>query len=372
MTAGPAPPRSPVDTAADTAARTLFLRMFGAMLATQESFAAYLGAKLGLYAALHERGPATVGELADHTGVAPRYLREWLEQQAIAGLVAVDDPRRPWPLRTYRLPAGHERVLLPSADPLSLTAAALLPVGGVAGALPDLLAAFRTGAGVPADRFGADWRHGHGGANRAVYTHRLAGWLEHAEPELLDRLARTGGRILDVGCGAGWASIAVAVAAPAATVLAIDLDAESALEARANVEAARLAGRIEVRAGDVAELPGQVGLFDLICLFDVVHELGAPVPVLRACRRLLAPAGVVLILDSRVADTFNAPGDDIERFQYATSVLHCLPTGLVGGGTGAGTVLRQSTVRGYAAAAAFSDVRCDDLDDPLHRLYRLR
>src|SRR5262249_49160744 len=154
---------------------TLSMRLFRAMLATQESFVAYLGVKLGLYEALHEGGPATVPVLAERTGLAPRYLQEWLEHQAVAGLLAVDDPGAAWGARVYRLASGHERVLTASDDPLSLVATAMLPLGGVAAALPGLLAAFRTGAGVPPDVFGEDWRQGHGGANRAMYTGQLAG-----------------------------------------------------------------------------------------------------------------------------------------------------------------------------------------------------
>ncbi|KAA2265855.1 methyltransferase domain-containing protein [Solihabitans fulvus] len=345
--------------------------MFRAMLATQESFTAYLGAKLGLYRALHDHGPATVAQLAARTGLHHRYLREWLEQQASSGLLACDAADRPWPLRIYRLPPGHERVLIASDDALSLTSAAFLPVGGIAGALPSLLAAFRTGGGLSAEVFGADWRDGHGGANRAIYTHELVGWLGRHLPDVASRLSDGPSHIADIGCGAGWASISLARAHPRARVSAVDLDADAVAQARAHVQAAGLATRIDVRTLDAADLAGG-DLFDLVCLFDVVHELAQPVPVLRVCRRLLAPTGTVLVLDSRVADAFHAPGDEIERFQYATSVLHCLPAGLAGdAAVGTGTVMRQGTVRGYAASSGFADVRSYDLDDRLHRLYRL-
>ncbi len=361
----------------EAAAQALALRLFRAMLATQESFTAYLGVKLGLYQALHEAGTATAGQLAGRAGLAPRYVREWLEQQAAAGMVAVDDPARPPELRVYRLPAGYHRVLTPSADPLSLVWTAMLPLGGVAGALPHLLDAFRTGAGVPADVFGEDWRHGHGGANRALYTHQLTGWLRRYLPDVHQRLsaAAPGGaaapRAADVGCGAGWASIALARAYPAIQVTGVDTDDAVIEEARDRAAEAGVADRVSFRAADVtgAALAGE---YDLVCLFDTLHELAHPVAALGACRALRSRSGAVLVLESGAAEAGRAPADDIERFQYATSVLHCLPAGLVGkGAAGTGTVMRPERVRGYAREAGFAAVRSFELNDRFHRLYRL-
>ncbi len=353
----------------DAAARALSLRLFRAMLATQESFAAYLGVKLGLYEALHAGGPATAAELADRTGLAPRYVREWLEQQACAGLVTVDDPGAAEP--RFALPAGYERVLTASADPLSMVSTAMLPVGGVAAALPALLAAFGTGAGVPAEVFGEDWRHGHGGANRAAYLRQLPAWLRRHHPDLHARLRAGPTEIADVACGSGWASVALARAYPQATVTALDVDAASVAEARRNVEEAGLAGRVTVRAADAGTLRG-AGRHTLVCLFDALHELGRPVDVLRSCRQLLGPTGAVLVLDARAGEELAAPGDEIERFQYATSVLHCLPAALVGAGAaGLGTVLRPATVRRLAREAGFGRVTEQPLDDRFHSFYRL-
>ena len=365
MTAPPAVP------AADVTAQALAARLFRAMLATQESFAAYLGVKLGLYQALHDQGPATSRQLAGRAGLSLRYVREWLEQQAAAGMIAVDEPARAWQTRVYRLPPGHERVLTASADPMSLVWTAMLPLGGVAAALPHLLAAFRTGEGVPPEVFGADWRHGHGGANRAVYTTELACWVRDYLPDVHRRLERDGARIADVGCGAGWAALALARAYPAARLTAVDIDEASVAEARETAAAAGLADRLRFEVADAARLAGEER-YDLVCLFDALHEMARPAEALRACRALSVPSGSVLVLESRVTDTFRAPAGEVERFQYATSVLHCLPAGLVGpGAAGTGTVMRPVTVRAHARAAGFSRVRRYDLPDRFHCLYRL-
>lgn len=183
------------------------------MLHTQELLAGYLGARLGLYEAL-DRGPADVAELCARTGLDPRYAREWLEQQAVAGFIEVDDVTAAPERRVYRLPPGHAEVLLASDSPLSLVSLTMLPLGGVAGALPALLEAYRTGAGVPDEVYGDDWRHGHSGANRALFTYSLPGWLSSALPHIHQRLAAAPSRIADIGCGAGWAAIALAEAYP--------------------------------------------------------------------------------------------------------------------------------------------------------------
>lgn len=358
----------------DPAASALALRLFAGMLATQESFAAYLGVKLGLYQALHDGGQATSGQLAERAGLAPRYVREWLEQQAAAGLIDVADTRPAADQRQYRLSPGHARVLTSSADPASAVWTALLPLGGIAAALPALLDAFRTGAGVPAEAFGADWRQGHGGANRAIYTRQLGGWIRANLPDVDQRLRADGAAIADVGCGEGWSSIAMARAYPAARVTAVDCDADSiaAAASRAAQEDAGIATRTEFRHADAASLATRAERYDLVCVFDVLHELARPVPVLAACRQICRPGGGVLVIESAVGAAFRAPASELERFQYATSVLHCLPAGLVGEqAAGTGTVMRPAVIRGYAREAGFSGVASFEVDDRFHRLYRL-
>ncbi|MCF0094637.1 bifunctional 2-polyprenyl-6-hydroxyphenol methylase/3-demethylubiquinol 3-O-methyltransferase UbiG [Micromonospora sp. MH99] len=367
---GAATLRPPTPGESDQRARALSLRLFLAMLHTQELLAGYLGARLGLYEAL-DRGPADVAELCARTGIDSRYAREWLEQQAVAGFIEVDDVTAAPERRVYRLPPGHAEVLLASDSPLSLVSLTMLPLGGVAGALPALLDAYRTGAGVPDEVYGDDWRHGHSGANRALFTYSLPGWLSSALPQVHQRLGAAPGRIADIGCGAGWAAIALAGAYPLAEVDGYDLDAPTVAAAQANAAAAGVADRVRFHRRDAVD-PELAGRYDLVCVFDALHEMSQPVSVLRACRRLRADGGAVLVLDAKVAHRFVAPGDEVERFQYATSVLHCLPAGLAGpDSTASGTVLRPAQVRRFATEAGFADVQIVPVDDRFHRLYHL-
>jgi len=358
-------------TATDTQATVLALRMWRSLLATQELLSAYLGVRLGLYEDLAAKGPATPGQLAERAGIAPRYAREWLEQQAVVGLLTVDDAGACEDDRVYALPTAHAEVLTVSDHPMSMAALAVLPLGGVAAALPDLLQAYRTGGGVSDEVYGLDWREGHSGANRSVFAHQLPGWLATYLPDVHAQLGEPGCRIVDVACGAGWSSLALARAYPGLRVDGIDLDAHAVADARRLAADAGLDDRVRFEVRDAADTD-LAGAYHLVCLFDSLHEMSRPAQVLRACRALRAPQGTVLVMDAKVAPAFVAPGDEIERFQYGTSVLHCLPASRTDpryGGTG--TVLRPDAVRALATEAGFAAVMVLPVEDRFHRLYRL-
>lgn len=351
-------------------------RVWSAVLGTQEMLTVYLGSRLGLYKALSGRPSAASADLAAACGLDERYVREWLQQQAVAGFLEVvsavpgADPVD-GQNRRYRLPDATRRVLGGVQDPASLVAAGVLPLGAVGGALGALLDAFRSGAGVSDETYGDDWRAGHGAANRVVYLDRLARWLRECVPDIAEGLASPGARCLDVACGAGWASIALAAEFRDLQVDAIDIDTAIVADARTNAARSSAGARIDVRAGDVCSA-GFESMYDCVLLADTLHELPRPVEVLRACRKASLPGASVVVIDAAVADQFVAPGDDIERFQFATSVLHCLPAASTGADPmRIGTVMRSSMVRDLARSAGFTDVWEFRLDDRFHMLYRL-
>src|SRR4029450_8346850 len=124
-------------------------------------------------------------------------------------------------------------------------------------------------------------------------------------------------------CGTAWSSIAIARAYPGVTVDAVDVDAASIEIARVNIAAAGLANRVRPVVHDVSD-PELDGRYDLVTIFEALHDMNHPVQALRAARNSLAEGGSVVIADERVAERFTAPGDEIERFNYGWSVLHCL------------------------------------------------
>jgi SAM-dependent methyltransferase len=343
-------------------------RLFMATLDTLEIASVHLGGRLGFYRALADGEPAKPGELAARTGTIERYVREWLEQQAVAGFLSVDNPDAATGERRYRLPADHRPVFVEEEDLNYLTPLATLAIG-VCGPMAALLDAYRIGGGIPYEAY--DLHEAIGAINRPQYVHQVADWLASI-PELDTRLrAQPPARVADLACGTAWSSIAIARAYPGVTVDAIDVDDASIKTAHANVVAAGLADRVRPTVHD-ASAPGLDGTFDLVTIFEALHDMNHPVQALRAARNSLADGGSVVIADERVAERFRAPGDEIERFNYGWSVLHCLAVGLLDeDSAGTGTVIRPDTVRAYAARAGFDRVEVLPIEHDFWRFYRL-
>jgi 2-polyprenyl-3-methyl-5-hydroxy-6-metoxy-1,4-benzoquinol methylase len=345
-------------------------RLTESALNTMEICCVYLGDRLGLYRALRSGLPTTAPELAAATGINRRYAREWLEQQAVAGILEVDSAADP-EARRYALPAEHAEVLL-DPDSLSWFAPVVQLVVGLTRPLPALLEAFRSGEGISWSAFGSDPREGQAGQNRPAFLKLLGTeWLP-AIPDIHARLAGDPpARVADVACGAAWSSIAIARAYPKVRVDGFDSDEASVALARANVAEAGLAGRVTISARDVSD-SALAGRYDLVTIFEALHDMSRPVDALRTARGLLADGGAVLVMDERVAETFTAPGDTIERMMYGFSVLCCLPTGLAEQpSAGTGTVMRPATLRRYALEAGFDDVEILPIANDLFRFYRL-
>lgn len=347
----------------------LSARLFEATLGAFELLSVHLGLDLGLYEALRVGGPATAAELATRRGIHERYAREWLEQQAVAGLLDVveasEDPGR----RRYALPAAHADVLL---DPDHLSTMAPMPkfVMAAARTWPVLLEAYRTGDGID----WTDYQHlseAQELANRPIFGRLLADeWLP-AIPDVHARLVAGGARVADVAAGAGWSSIAMARGYPGITVDGIDLDADAIRRGREHAAAAGVSDRVTFHVTDAGDhsLDGQ---FDLVTIFEAVHDLARPVEVLSAVRHLLKPDGVAIVMDEKVAESFTAPGDAIERLMYSYSVFFCLANGLADRpSAGTGTVMRPATFRRYALDAGFRSVTILPIDHEVFRFYRL-
>jgi 2-polyprenyl-3-methyl-5-hydroxy-6-metoxy-1,4-benzoquinol methylase len=339
-------------------------RLFGATLGALELFSVYLGAELGLYRVLERHGALTPDELAHRAGIAPRYAREWLEQQAVAGLLEVDDTET---LRC-RLAPDHARVLVHPDDAAHVAPFAHM-LAGIGGVLPVVAQSYRTGGGVPYTSYGAAFRHGQGHINRPAFTHELpTAWID-AMPDIRARLRDRGGRVADIGCGQGFSTIAIAQAFPNASVDGIDLDSASIADATRHTAEAGLDGRVRFLHADATELDGP---YDLILILEALHDMTRPADALRAARAALADDGAVLVVDENVADSFTAPGDEVERMMYGWSVTHCLPTQMVEQPSAAlGTVMRSDTVRELAVDAGYARVDVLPVDNDFFRLYRL-
>ena len=272
--------------------RDAFLeRLLQSTRGTFELFSIYIGVRLGLYEALARGGPQTSTELASRTATVERYVREWLEQQTVAGILEVDDERAEARKRRFTLPAAYVEVLV-DQDSLNYLAPLTRLVAGAVHPLDAVLEAYRSGGGVAYADYGVDVREGQAGVNRAMFLKQLGReWL----PAIPDVHARLGAdppaRIADVGCGAGWSSIGMAQSYPKVLVDGFDLDVASLDLARANAAAAGLADRIKFHTRDAGDPEQLAGRYDLVTAFECIHDMAQPVSALKAMRRLAGARG---------------------------------------------------------------------------------
>jgi 2-polyprenyl-3-methyl-5-hydroxy-6-metoxy-1,4-benzoquinol methylase len=354
---------------APTTEDALMTRLLESTTQALELYGIYLGTELGLYAAMRAGNPLTPPQLAEATGIALRYAREWLEQQAVAGFIRVEEASRAPDERRYVLPQEHVNVLV-ADDHRAYLAPLAQMVAGIGGALERVVDAYRTGGGVAYPHFGAAFRRGQAGINRPAFLTDLVGSWVPAAPDIHAALTSSPTRVADVGCGAGWSTIAMARAYPKAEVVGFDADDASIADARAHAASHGVPARFERR--DAMSLTGQ-GSFDLVLVLEALHDMARPREVLAVLGQALTPGGSVLVADEKVGDHFHAPADDIERLMYGWSIVHCLPVSLAEQPSAAvGTVIREDTVRSLAISAGFTRVEVLPVDAGFFRLYRLR
>ena len=332
-------------------------RLVDAILGWGDVLTVYFGEKLGWYQSLVDHGPSTAAELAARTGTAPRYVREWLEQQAVTGILRIVEPSGGSAAeRRFELPAGAAEVL---TDETSL--AYLAPFARLAAAIPvdRLVDSYRTGGGVSWAELGDVARIAQAQMNRPWFAQLPGAFSGIADIHQV--LSRPGARIADIGSGAGWSSIELARAYPGLRVEGFDIDDPSVEMARENAAQAGLADRVVFHATDADRL-AEHGPFDAAFAFECLHDMPRPVDVLAAIRAA-TPAGPVVIMDEAVGDHLTL-GDPVERLMYVLSLVCCLPDGLSHRpSAGTGTVMRPETLREYARAAGFEDVEVLPIED---------
>ena len=337
-------------------------RLVGQTVQIAEAATVWLGVELGWYAALRD-APATAAELADRTATDPRWAREWLEQQAVAGLLDRAGDR-------FVLPAEHVAPLLDRDSPLCAEPFARSVLVAVR-KLPEIAMAARSGGGVPWAAYGPELSAAQGDGNRPALRHALAAdWVPQL-PELHARLA-AGARVADVGCGEGWAAIGLAERYPAITVHGYDVDDIALAAAERHAAEAGVADRVLFHRADAgAGLPH--GPYDVALAIECVHDLPYPVDVLRAVRAATTDDALVYVVDEAADERLTAPGDETQRLLYGFSLLICLPDSLSHpDSAGTGTVMRPHTLAGYARTAGFGGADPLDVSDTgFWRFYRL-
>lgn len=330
------------------------------------SLMVHLGDELGLYAAMDGAGRQTAAQLASRTGLDERWLLEWLRGQGAAGLLETDDGT------TFELTDEAAEVLARESESTWFAAGAFR--GGVVAheVLPRLLDAFRTGRGLSYDDLGPSAAHG--------IERLLAPWTRLVlVPRILpsldgvtDRL-ESGARVVDVGCGAGVALVALADAFPNSRFEGFDPSVRAVALARDKVAAAGLTNVVLHEAG-AADLPLEP-TYELVLTLDCIHDMPRPKEAIDAIRRSIQPDGTWLIKDIRSSPRWRENlRNPMLALMYGTSVATCMSSALSEpGGAGLGTlgfnpVLAEEMCR----AAGFSRFVIHDFDDPANLYYEVR
>lgn len=319
--------------------------MAGAMTAGM----GYLGVRTGLFEAMAGAGSIGADALAAKTGLAPRYVEEWLRGMTASGWLEHDETDGG---THFRLPDEHA-FLLASEGTDHFMGGLLLSAPPLIGQAPAVARAFRDGGGVSFADFDEEWIEAMDVMNAGTYRERLAGYWLVQMPDIVARL-QAGGRVLDLGCGVGRIPLALAEAFPAAEIIGIDLDEGSIARAR---DAARAAGAtgLQFVAGPVEALPREPG-FDLAVLADCLHDLSDPLAVLREIRARLAPGGALFVMEPKAADDMAGNINAMGALYYGFSLFHCMTQSLASGGPGLGTCMGPKKTMELLREGGFAQV----------------
>jgi SAM-dependent methyltransferase len=315
--------------------------------ATGAAGSVVIGYRLGLYRALAQ-GPATPEEFANRTDCHPRYLTEWLRGQAAGGYVNYDPTTGEFSLT--------EEQAFCLADPNGPNvSAAFLIVLGYLRAEPRLTEAFRTGEGLGWHEHDEDIFVGCDAFFRPGYVAELVpNWIPALDG--VDAKLTAGARVADIGCGLGSSSVLLAQAYPRTTVLGSDYHRESVDLARKKAAEAGVGDRVSFEVATAQTFSGTD--YDLVTMFDCLHDMGDPVAAARQVRQALAGDGTWLLVEPYASDTVEDNFNPVGRLYYSGSTFLCVPNGLSQpGGYALGAQAGEAPIRQIMAEAGFTRFR---------------
>ena len=276
-----------------------------------------LGDKLGLYKAMADGEPVTPAELAERTGCRERYLREWLCQQAASGYVEYE-------AGAFRLPPEQALALAHDDSPVFIPGAFQL-LAAIIKDEPHITERFRSGEGMGWHEHDHDLFEGTERFFRPGYLANLVdAWLPSLDG-VVEKL-RAGARVADIGCGHGASTILMAQAFPASTFAGSDYHEGSIDAARRAAERAGVADRVTFEVASAKDFGG--GPFDLVCVFDALHDMGDPVGAAAHVRSQLADDGTWMVVEPIAGDNVEDNLNPVGRVFYAGSTMLCTPASL--------------------------------------------
>jgi SAM-dependent methyltransferase len=278
-----------------------------------------IGDKLGLYSAMAGAGPLTSAEVAERSGAAERYVREWLNNQAAGGYVEYDPESG-----RYTLPPEQAVALTDEDSPAYLPGFFQIAVGSVLDS-PRITDAVRSGEGVGWHDHVHDVHEGCERFFRPGYNANLVtAWLP-ALDGVVDKLEQ-GATVADVGCGHGASTILMARTYPNSTFIGSDYHAGSIETARSRAQEAGVADRVTFEVAPAAGYSGKG--YDLVTMFDCLHDMGDPAGAARHVRETLADDGTWMIVEPAAGDRVEENLNPVGRAYYGFSTLLCTPASL--------------------------------------------
>ena len=302
-----------------------------------------IGHRAGLFEAAAE-GWATSEQLAAKAGLTERYVREWLGAVTAGGIVEYDKADD-----AFFLPPEHAAML---TGPTGLGPFAV-GTTVLAKHIPHVVRVFREGGGVPYSAYGPEFTDAWDAIGRGAYDTLLIDAYLPLAPGLADRLA-AGARVADFACGTGHVLVLLGRAFPASTFTGYDLDEHAIARARAEAEGAGLTN-VRFEVADVASLDVTTP-FDVVFVFDAIHDQVDPDAVLARIHDALVPGGLLFMREPHAADTLaENVANPMMAMLYSASTLHCLTVSLAHGGAGIGTVFGEGRARRLLADAGFGE-----------------
>jgi 2-polyprenyl-3-methyl-5-hydroxy-6-metoxy-1,4-benzoquinol methylase len=338
-------------------------QVIGELGATVNAGLIVAGDRLGLYRAMANAGPITSAELAERTGTAERYVREWLNAQAAGGFVNYDPATA-----RYVLPPEQAMALADENSPAFVCGAFELATATIK-AEPQIEKAFRSGAGFGWHEHDPGVFTGCERFFRPGYNANLvSSWLPALDG--VEEKLRLGASVADVGCGLGASSRLMAEAYPRSRVTGFDYHRESIELAKQKAKAGGLSERLRFEVAPAHAFPGNG--YDLVTMFDCLHDMGDPVGAARHVRQALAPDGTWLIVEPIAGDTVQDNLNPVGRAYYAFSTFLCTPSSLSQDvGLALGAQAGEKRIREVVTAAGFTRFR-RVAETPFNAIYEAR
>ena len=278
-----------------------------------------IGEKLGLYKAMAGAGPLSSQEVAERAGVAERSVREWLRNQAAGGYVEYDAASD-----RYTLPDEHALALADEDSPLYI----LGVYESIASLYADeqkIIDAFRSGGGMGWHEHDHRLFRGTERFFRPGYrAHLVAEWIPSLQG--VEEKLTSGGRVADIGCGHGASTVIMAEAFPNSEFVGFDYHEASIERAREIAEEAGVADRVSFAAASAKDYPGSD--YDLVCVFDCLHDMGDPVGASAHIHDSLAADGTWMIVEPFAGDSVQENLNPVGRVFYGASTVICTPASL--------------------------------------------